>query len=321
MYFSNSRRSVNLAIFIIMFVNFFCFDVNAFSEHIKHKEIKTPNLIDKLFESIDINEVKRLIDNGIDVNYPSSDGFSALKFAAHRGNFELTQLLLENGAKQDNIRENSAFHTALSKGYKEIAELLFQYGATTTIADDHLNYPIKYAAEKGYLNIVKLILEKDKDEPYLKSNYGINHVIIFAAEEGHLDVVKELVTHGAKTDYSLWGAARRNQLSIVKYLLASGGDVNRVYGTNTVLNYTKSNEILKLLWDGLDKNRLKVNLQKDFENICPNADSKELKRLTKQGNIVDSGDQYKIGKILYECGKIIQAEIWLNYAAAPRPNR
>src|SRR5512134_2086502 len=46
----------------------------------------------------DVDEVRKLIAAGSDVNAPEADGTSALLWAAHQGSSELVSLLLEAGA-------------------------------------------------------------------------------------------------------------------------------------------------------------------------------------------------------------------------------
>jgi hypothetical protein len=96
--------------------------------------------------------------------------------------------------------------------FKEILEEDVDPGA-----DD--NYAISWAAEKGHLEVVKLLLEDKRVDPGDCDNYAIR----WAAENGHLEVVKVLlkdkrVDPGASDNYAIRWAAEKGHLEVVKLL-------------------------------------------------------------------------------------------------------
>ncbi len=119
----------------------------------------------------DIEKVKAMLAQGIDVNTRSKYNATALSFACDRGNVELVRLLLEKGADPN---ATDSF-----------------YGAT----------PIVWAAQKGNVQIVKMLLEKGAT--------GKEQVVIGSAREGNAEMVKMLLELGNLTDETLGDALKQ----------------------------------------------------------------------------------------------------------------
>ena len=87
----------------------------------------TPRII-KTIESGDSDKVKRLIEEGADVNAKDNYGNTALMWASQHGYIEVAKLLIEAGADV-NLRGTTALMIALEEGHTEIVELLKEAGA------------------------------------------------------------------------------------------------------------------------------------------------------------------------------------------------
>jgi len=94
----------------------------------------TPKMLMQSAESGDYAEVKRLIEEGADVNAKDNNGWTALMIASEAGKEEIANWLIEAGADvsaQDNDGF-TAFMIALFSGHREMTQLLlpvgFQYG-------------------------------------------------------------------------------------------------------------------------------------------------------------------------------------------------
>ena len=86
-------------------------------------------LNDKLIaaaESGDVESVKRLIENGADVDAKDKDGEKALHKAAWMGQVEVATFLIEKGVNVNmkNKNNETAAEIALRYGYHQIAELI-----------------------------------------------------------------------------------------------------------------------------------------------------------------------------------------------------
>ena len=89
------------------------------------------NVLFQPAENGDYAEVKRLIEEGADVNAQDIDGYTALMTASANGHPEVTKLLIEGGANvnaQSNDGE-TALMLALMRGRNEITQLLMEAGA------------------------------------------------------------------------------------------------------------------------------------------------------------------------------------------------
>jgi hypothetical protein len=119
-------------------------------------------------------------------------------------------------------------------------------------------YALRWASENGYLEVVKVLLEKEanvhanNDDAILVASYmghieivkillanGANidaidedgdSVLILACENGNLNIVELLFTKGvdihANNDEPFMLASRRGQLEVVKFLLANGANIH-----------------------------------------------------------------------------------------------
>ena len=115
-----------------------------------------------LMNASDNEELKRLLENGIDINAKDGDGWTALMDASNKGNLEIAKYLLENGA-DINFQSN--------------------YGFTALIS----------ASSKGNIEMVKLLVENEADVN-IKNNYGKTALDLAKIEE-----IKELLRKaGAK---------------------------------------------------------------------------------------------------------------------------
>jgi ankyrin repeat protein len=156
----------------------------------------------------------------------------------------------------------------------------------TMIDDNYVNQkdknnktPLMFASEKGYSDIVMLLLSKANNEykisllnlcniriEFLKStvtnidvkdNSGIN-ALMYACKNGHLEVIKLLLFKGAnindKDKYneknSLMYASQYDRLEVVKLLLSKGASIGNGSNKKTALMYASQFgkiEIVKLL--------------------------------------------------------------------------
>ena len=79
----------------------------------------------------DLETVKKLLEEGDDVNSRDNGRWSPLILAAQNGHLEVVKLLLENGAdiNAENAYTETALCLAKSDGHREIAAILEQLGA------------------------------------------------------------------------------------------------------------------------------------------------------------------------------------------------
>jgi ankyrin repeat protein len=78
-----------------------------------------------------LDECKKLLSMGVDVNARDRNGSSALFHCCHSQQLRLVRFLLSMGLNPNltNIRGNTALHLAAERGYKEVILILILYGA------------------------------------------------------------------------------------------------------------------------------------------------------------------------------------------------
>ena len=103
-----------------------------------------------------IRALKRLIDEGLDVNATSWSGWTLLHRAAENGHTEVCLYLLQRGAKPDVQTTwgwHTAVHLALGNGWRETAEFLVEAGLSGRRRNKAKLTPAQYAHSKGYTEL------------------------------------------------------------------------------------------------------------------------------------------------------------------------
>lgn len=106
----------------------------------------------------DLAAVKRLLDEGADVNTKTRYNSTPLFFACDRGHTEIARLLIERGADvnvKDNFYSANALGWAMSKKHDDIVALLIEKGADVSEA-------LADGIREGDRKMVELILAKGK---------------------------------------------------------------------------------------------------------------------------------------------------------------
>ena len=106
--------------------------------------------------------IKSLIAQGKDINARNIRGQTPLHLAAAKGNSDVVQLLLENGAEVDAVATDSgctSLHYAASLGHVELCELLVRYGADPDAQTARLETPLHLAVASGHSDVVALLLK------------------------------------------------------------------------------------------------------------------------------------------------------------------
>jgi ankyrin repeat protein len=159
-----------------------------------------PNDFLQAIENGDVRKVREFISADVDINAEDDDGDTALLIACWRGNKEIVELLLENGADV-NYETDAYFYTALMNasghGHAEIVRLLLNHGAKVNAEDDWQLTSLMRAAESGHLEVVRLLLEHGADAS-LRDDRG-KTALELAEESGHSEVA-EFIRRSAKSN-------------------------------------------------------------------------------------------------------------------------
>lgn len=181
-----------------------------------------------VYPPLDLQLIKKCINDGANVNTTNSDGETVLHLLMAKKNIEsVVQFLIDNKAdlnKRTVRGEMTALHIAAIYGQTNIISTLLKNGANPNIKDDDKETPLHFAVERKCLACVKVLVEA-----------GAN------------------VNAGNSIDVTpLHSAVEIESLEIAEYLLEKGANVNakRSYGGYTPLRMAinkKNKEMQELL--------------------------------------------------------------------------
>jgi len=138
----------------------------------------TSKMLIQSAENGDYAEVKRLIEEGEDVNAVSFwRGYTALMSASEKGHVEVATLLIDKGAdvNAQNGDGLTALMIASRYGQTEIAKLLIEEGANVN-AQGSREFngwtALMYASQYGQTEVTKLLIEEGADVNAMSTNRG-----------------------------------------------------------------------------------------------------------------------------------------------------
>jgi ankyrin repeat protein len=161
-----------------------------------------------------ITEIKRLMDEGADINTETIEGATPLIFAVTNNKLNAVNELLKYNPVIDKITtsQETPLIIAVKNGHFEICESLIRAGADVDITDRNGAAPLHHASVNGYLEIADLLLYYNASIDQ-KSDDGLTPLLssIFA---GYANVADLLIQNGANME------ARNNQ-GLTPFLMAA----------------------------------------------------------------------------------------------------
>jgi ankyrin repeat protein len=148
-----------------------------------------------------IKLVKKIIQQGIDINYQTKNGNTALYWASRNGYTEIVELLLKVSGVNINIQYNvgnTALMFALCNSNKKIVKLLLKYGADVNKKNDYGYTALILASQYEETEIVKLLLKYKVDINIKEEIYGYT-ALEYAVERGYKDIIRLLKNYGNST--------------------------------------------------------------------------------------------------------------------------
>lgn len=168
--------------------------------------------------------------------------------AARDGNLAKVKLLVEDDPEevfQRNVDQFTPLNQA-AYGHADVVEYLLEHKADIEAKTCQNETPLMDAAYGGYLDVVKLLLEKGANVNAVNTNkldadqvHGMT-ALHFAAEGAHPDVAEVLLAHkadvNAKDQYGqtpichaamgVWSKPEKDYEKVVQLLLDQGADIN-----------------------------------------------------------------------------------------------
>ncbi|VUZ55587.1 unnamed protein product [Hymenolepis diminuta] len=176
-----------------------------------------------------------LIENGANVNTKIGDNNSNLLIlAASLSNSEMMELLLDNGATMHAADSDGDFaiHYCAADGYLEGVELLMSRKCLAHIGNKNMFTPMMYAAGNGNLEVVRYFLEHGVPMRYAVDKYEKSELTL-ACEKGYTDIVKLLLDSGdpkinrsAEINHAFKSAIINGEIDVARILLQYGAKAN-----------------------------------------------------------------------------------------------
>ncbi len=202
-------------------------------------------------KAADIDTVRSLVDQGVDVNQTAPDGATALHWAVHRNDTPLVGLLVEAGAAVTAVNRYGVqpLSLAAENGNAEILETLLEAGADPNAALPEGETVLMTAARTGDAAAIRVLLRRGAD-PNVRDGFRGQTALMWAAARNNAAAVHALAELGAdvhaKTETAarpplgnrlfyappptgftaLLFAARSGHIDAARVLLAAGADVN-----------------------------------------------------------------------------------------------
>ena len=185
-------------------------------------------------EKGDMEAVRSLLEQRVDVNASQADGATALHWAAHRDDQETAELLLNAGA---NVNTTNAYgitplSLACTNGSAAMIKKLLEAGADPNTALPTGETVLMTAARTGNVEAVRALLVQGADVNAKETRRG-QTALMWAVSENHLETAGVLIEHGAdihapsQSGFTpLLFAARENHLELARSLLEMGANVN-----------------------------------------------------------------------------------------------
>lgn len=157
-----------------------------------------------------------------------------LCWAAARRHVKMMNMIYDT-QKLDSMSRGSdvrALYIAAEKGYQEVVQLLLSRGADANAHEGRYGYALQAASFGGHQKVVKMLLERGA-VVNAQGGSDYDNALQAASAEGHAKVVEILLIHRADINSPggyygtpLAAAAWRGHKQVVKLLLEQGADVN-----------------------------------------------------------------------------------------------
>ena len=268
------------------------------------KESKPVKSLHEAAANGDIDRVKVLLDQSVDIHARDDRGRTPLHLASFRNHKDIVRLLVSKGADVNAQEEPqgtplhaTALHHAVHNDNKNIVEFLIANGANVHIKDRRGQIPLdlarRRAQRRGNSEIVEILTKAAEEQTTAEKKLSMDESpaaskepkqaksIHQAAGNGDIDEVKALIAEGADVNATegkkawspLFSAAKGAHSEVVKVLLANGADVNltETWGYTAVYYaiWNHDEETVKaLISAGLDVNKGPGNEKGEYPPLC-----------------------------------------------------
>lgn len=158
-------------------------------------------LLVRAAESGDLDQLKSLLGNGVDVNTVVTGDGTALIGAARGGQEEMVEFLLDENADPNVVvrGDGSPLIAAAEAGSVRIAEMLLDAGADRDEIVPGDENPLMQAASNGHADVVRLLLDHGADaNAQTWADGELRTPLRLAHRGGYVEIERMLIAAGAK---------------------------------------------------------------------------------------------------------------------------
>lgn len=245
-------------------------------------------LLAEAANSNDIEEVKRLLEIGTDINISNnSDDVAPIISASKNGHIDLVKYLIKNGAdiNRSNLIGESALYVAGISGHKDIVNFLLNNGADPNVMT--MTGPLLYQlAFQNNIELTELLLDHGANINIKGGEYPVP--ISLAIHDGNIEVLKLLLERGAKVNsasvlHAANIAAEKCDIDTIKTLLENSNwnpnpKKTKAKTSAGPLHYAVQNSCVELV-KLLIKNNADVNLYATHSSKGTKYDVRDKKPL------------------------------------------
>ncbi|HEV2601147.1 MAG TPA: ankyrin repeat domain-containing protein [Candidatus Babeliales bacterium] len=191
------------------------------------------DLFDAISDQNAIEQIKKILAKGVDINIRNEDGQTPLIYAAKMGKLDVVQFLVAQGADiniQDQLGRTSLMY-AIKLSKLDVVKFLIEKGAAVDVQDIGNDTALTYAVQRGSLDVLQLLSTKGATVN-IQNRQGWTP-LMYAGLAGKIDVIGYLIQRGADLnatdnvgDTALIQNIRRGKLSSVYALVEGGADIN-----------------------------------------------------------------------------------------------
>lgn len=149
--------------------------------------------------------IKHLLGNDADVGIADNSGQTALAWATDEGHEEIARLLMDHEEKHGVTlapHDDKDLFWAVKGGHTDAVRALLEEDADINALDDEERTPLSHAAERGYGEIVSVLLERGAPVDAAPTEGERRTPLSYAAGDGHAAVVLLLLAKGADVNAS-----------------------------------------------------------------------------------------------------------------------